>query len=143
MSGQNSKSSRSPSPASRASLGFLGTRRKKRVIDEARRSIRDPYLVDAFELLDRVYVDLRKATADDQVEEDCYLLCELSRDIAIRLLPFSRSMRFAFISAERKLRSAVDLLSRKPTNANIEKYISNVKRRMEEFAVFIQDTDEK
>jgi hypothetical protein len=99
--------------------------------------VRDPYLADALEEYDRVLADLTGREAVEHVEENIYLLCELSRDVTIRLWRFSQEMAPTITQAKARFAETLEVLKSKPTNPSIAKYAGNIQKRIDEYEAFI------
>lgn len=107
------------------------------VVGEFEKNIRDPYLVDALRQLVRVTDDLREARDGAQIEEDVHLLCELSREITIRLIPFVPDSAPLLTYASERYS---EILARCPADpdSQLAKYLRNIQKRRDEYAEFLQ-----
>ena len=77
--------------------------------------VRDPYLANAMEDFSKELGTLRRVKRPEKVEQQVYLLCELSRDAMIRLIPFSEYMRPVIQQAQRECQTVLQVLDGKPT----------------------------
>ncbi|MCI0683515.1 MAG: hypothetical protein L0Y71_15530 [Gemmataceae bacterium] len=99
--------------------------------------MRDPFLVDALMEYHRVFVDLKNAEGIDVIREDICLLCEISRDATIRLLPFSAEMTEVLEWAATTYDETLKVLETKPSNDLIKRYAAHIRSRSNDYKEFL------
>ncbi len=99
--------------------------------------VRDVYLADAVDGFSKELGTLRHVDSPEDVERQVYLLCELSRDAMVRLIPFEERMRPVIRGVQGQCREALEVLDGKPDNASILQYRSHIEKRIQEYAVFV------
>jgi hypothetical protein len=110
------------------------------VLGDVELTVRDPYLLDALRQYEAVLKDLTEQVGvgkSEAVENDVYLLCELSRDVTIRLTPFSPEMRVVFEYALNRYQETLSKLKGQTLTKDARAYQSNIQKRVEHYQQYL------